>query len=97
MPNIEVFYLFVLVAAARAGLAAWIEGWYFYNYSFCPTGFIIKLSEELSPRNIGNTFSKVMIANHIFIIFNSHGFATKIAAHIQMDEQYFVADSMSIT
>lgn len=68
MPNIEVFYLFVLVAAARAGLAAWIEGWYFYNCSSCPTGFIIKLSEELSPRNIGNTFSKVMIANYTIYI-----------------------------
>ena len=68
MPNIEVFYLFVLVAAARAGLAAWIEGWYFYNCSSCPTGFIIKLSEELSPRNIGNTFSKVVIANHTIYI-----------------------------
>jgi hypothetical protein len=43
---------------------------------------------------IGITFASV---NFIFIIFNSHGFATKIAAHIQMDEQYFVADSMSIT
>ena len=68
MPHVEAFNLFVLVAAARAGLAAWIEGWYFYNCSSCPTGFIIKLSEELSPRNIGNTFSKVVIANHTLYI-----------------------------
>ena len=68
MPHIEVFNLFVLVSAAGTGLAAWIKGWYFYNYSSCPTRFIIKLSKKFSPRSIGNAFSKVMITNHTLYI-----------------------------
>ena len=66
--NAQIFHQRILISACTAGLAAWIECWYFDNYSSCPTGFIIKLSEELSPRNIGNTFSKVMITNHTLYI-----------------------------
>ena len=68
MPHIEVFNLFVLVSATGTGLAAWIECWYFDNHSSCPTRFIIKLSEELSPRSVRNTFCKVMITNHTLYI-----------------------------
>ena len=64
MPHIEVFNLFVLISAAGTGLAAWIECWYFDNYSSCPTGFVIKLSEEFSPSSIKDAFFKVVIANH---------------------------------
>lgn len=68
MPHIEVFDLFVLISTARTSLAAWIKGWYFDNHSPCPTGFVIKLSEEFSPSSIRNAFCKVVIANHTLYI-----------------------------
>ena len=67
-PDSKFFNTRILISTARTGLSAWIECRHFYKHAFSLCGFVFKLSEKLTPADIGNRLCKMMISEHSFYI-----------------------------
>lgn len=64
----EILNSHILIAAATACLAAWIECRYTNYCTTVPIGFVLQHTKERRPRNTGNGSCKFMITKHSLYI-----------------------------
>ena len=64
LTDVEVLNSCILITAATACLAAWIECRYTNYCTAVPIGFVLQHAKERRPRNAGNSSCKFMIVKH---------------------------------
>lgn len=64
LTDVEILDSHILIAAATACLAAWIECRYTDYCTTVPISFVLQHTKERRPRNTGNSSCKFMITKH---------------------------------